>query len=238
MTIKPRLNAFFIHLSISLLLAAILLTIVLLQWYPNGMIYAGGLEGLKLIVGVDLVLGPVLTFIVFDLAKPELKRDITLIGCLQLSCMGFGTWIVYTERPVAQVLMGDGVHLISLAESQDYDLKLSSYPGKNVKRIIMNLPENPKDWKTAQSLSEFVDAIPYLFRSDLYIGLDKVDEDVYKKRISQIKEFHSDELQVELAPMGGINGCDWIPLRSKHFKGLACFSKKNGVQKLNNTRLL
>jgi hypothetical protein len=61
----------------------------------------------RLITGVDLVLGPLLTLIVFKAGKPGLRRDLTLIGILQVVALVWGTWLVYDQR-IAMVTYGDG----------------------------------------------------------------------------------------------------------------------------------
>ena len=57
-----RFSAFSIHFGISLLIFAALSAVILLVWYPGYFFELdGGWEGLRIIIGVDLVLGPLLT---------------------------------------------------------------------------------------------------------------------------------------------------------------------------------
>jgi len=89
------------HLMISLLVFAVLAWVILEVWYPDFFFAIdGGWEGMRIIFGVDVVLGPVLTLIVFRAGKPGLRFDLTLIGILQATCLALGTWIVYSERPI------------------------------------------------------------------------------------------------------------------------------------------
>ncbi|MDA1076036.1 MAG: hypothetical protein O3A63_14930, partial [Proteobacteria bacterium] len=59
--------------------------------------------GIKIIIFVDLILGPTLTLIVFKPGKPGLKTDLTLIGVFQTVCLLAGTYVVWSERPIAMV---------------------------------------------------------------------------------------------------------------------------------------
>ena len=99
-----RFLASFYQLLISLAVVAVLTYLVLVQWYP-GVLYSidGGREGMRIIIGVDLILGPLLTLIVFKSGKPGLKFDLVAIGILRLTCLLGGIYIVYTERPMAFV---------------------------------------------------------------------------------------------------------------------------------------
>ena len=63
----------------------------------------GGLQGIKLVVLVDLVLGPLLFFIAANPEKSTRERllDITLLTIVQLSAISWGSWQIYSQRPVA-----------------------------------------------------------------------------------------------------------------------------------------
>ncbi len=99
-----RYLASFYHLLISLAVFAVLAYVILFVWYP-GFFYEidGGWEGMRIIIAVDLVLGPLLTLVVFKAGKPGLKLDLAAIGTFQALCLIGGMYIVYTERPLAMV---------------------------------------------------------------------------------------------------------------------------------------
>lgn len=63
----------------------------------------GGLQGILLVVLVDLVLGPLLFFIAANPDKPRREQvtDAIVLISIQLAAMGWGSWQVYTQRPVA-----------------------------------------------------------------------------------------------------------------------------------------
>jgi hypothetical protein len=64
--IKDKLKAASIHLAISAFILAAFLLIVFSVWYPAPFADISGLNNLlAVLIGVDLVLGPLLTFIVF-----------------------------------------------------------------------------------------------------------------------------------------------------------------------------
>ena len=103
-----RWKASLIHLGLSAVIYVVLLYLIVFLWYPQPYFAAdGGWEGVRLITGVDLVLGPLLTLIVFRAGKPGLRRDLTLIGLLQTVALVWGTWLVYDQR-TAMVTYADG----------------------------------------------------------------------------------------------------------------------------------
>ena len=107
--IKSRLKAAGIHLTLSASIAAIVAAVVFFVWYPIPYdTICGGLNLLVLVCSVDIVLGPLLTFVVFDATKKRsvLVRDLVVIGVLQLAALTYGAHTVYIARPVALVFEG------------------------------------------------------------------------------------------------------------------------------------
>ena len=111
-----RARAAGLHLLLSALVAGLAAALVFGLWYPG--VYrslAGGRGLFLLLIGVDVVLGPLLTFVVFDLKKgwPHLRRDLAVIGLIQLGALGFGLHAVYAARPVATVFEVDRFRVIT-----------------------------------------------------------------------------------------------------------------------------
>ena len=71
-----RIKAFLIHLGISAVIFFILLYLIIFHWYPGFLFTAdGGWQGVRIIAAVDLVLGPLLTLVVYKAGKPSLKME-------------------------------------------------------------------------------------------------------------------------------------------------------------------
>lgn len=123
-TQRARLKAAGIHVLVSGLIAACVAVVTLRFWYPGQIgAIAGGTQLFMLILGVDVVMGPLLTLIVFNVRKTrtELVRDLAVIGVLQLAALGYGLHTLYVARPVAVVfepgrLRVVGAHEVRLEE--------------------------------------------------------------------------------------------------------------------------
>lgn len=103
-TLRFRLIAAGAHLAVSALIAAGVAAVTLGLWYPGAFAeMAGGRRLFLLILGVDVVMGPLLTLVVFDRRKPrrELARDLAVISVLQISALVYGLHTLYIARPVA-----------------------------------------------------------------------------------------------------------------------------------------
>src|SRR5207253_6942312 len=116
---RPRLRAAVVHLAFSILVAIATALLVFSLWYPPPYReISGGRELFQLVVAVDIVLGPLLTFAVFNLAKPraELKRDLAIIVALQLAGLAYGLWTVHQARPLHMVFEYDRFRVVHQAD--------------------------------------------------------------------------------------------------------------------------
>lgn len=99
-----RFQAFAIHLLISSFILGSFLGFVFLVWYPQPFFVVEGLvQIIWVLVGVDVVLGPALTLVVFKSGKPGLKRDLSIIAAIQIAGFIYGAHTFYTERPIFAV---------------------------------------------------------------------------------------------------------------------------------------
>jgi hypothetical protein len=112
-----RWQAAAFHASLSAAVGAIALALVLGVWFPDELFrIAGGSELVMILVGVDLVLGPLLTLIVFDARKRLLKLDLVLIGGLQLVALCYGTFVMFEARPAYLVFVVDRFDVVSTVD--------------------------------------------------------------------------------------------------------------------------
>lgn len=110
-----RLRAAAIHLALCVMVAAVAALLVFALWYPFPYREAsGGRELFLLVVAVDVTIGPLITFAVFNRAKPaaELRRDLAVVALLQLAALGYGLWTVHLARPVHLVFEYDRFRVV------------------------------------------------------------------------------------------------------------------------------
>lgn len=117
-----------LHLAISAAVAAASLALILGVWFPGPLFEAaGGLGLLYLLVGVDVVLGPLLTLIVFRSGKPGMKFDLAVIGTLQVAALVYGFSVVALARPAFVVFVLDRFELVTAVDLQPADLEAARY---------------------------------------------------------------------------------------------------------------
>jgi hypothetical protein len=114
--VRRRARAAGIHLTISAAVAMLAAALVFGVWFPGAFrLLAGGRDLFLLVVSVDVVLGPLLTLCVFNLAKgwPRLRRDLAIIATLQTAALAYGLHTVYLARPVALVFEVDRFRVVA-----------------------------------------------------------------------------------------------------------------------------
>ena len=114
--LRRRAYAAGVHLLISAAVAGCAAILVFGVWYPGSFrLMAGGRDLFLLVTSVDVVIGPVLTFAVFNRAKGKkhLARDLAVIGLLQIAALVYGLHTVYIARPVAMVFEVERFRLVT-----------------------------------------------------------------------------------------------------------------------------
>ena len=109
-----RWKASTIHLIGSALIALTIVVLMVALWYPGAYFTAmGGKKLLMIVVGVDVVIGPLITLIIFDPKKKSLLFDLGVIFALQLAALAYGCYVMFDARPVYNVFVVDRFDLIA-----------------------------------------------------------------------------------------------------------------------------
>lgn len=154
-----RHGAATIHLGLSILIIGAALIGTLLLWYPGPWFRSmGGGHLILILAGVDISIGPLLTWIVFRPEKKELKFDLAVIASLQLAALIYGAHILYTARPVYMIFVSDQFRVLTAAELDPILLRTVRYP--EFKEIPTSGPRiastaTPTDPKERQDLIFF-----------------------------------------------------------------------------------
>ncbi|MBS0577116.1 MAG: hypothetical protein JSS45_11965 [Proteobacteria bacterium] len=176
MTTKPmsRWRAAGLHLLISIGVAATVLTIMLLLWFPGPLFEAGGGNGLlEILVSVDVTIGPLITLAVFKQGKRGMKFDLVVIALLQISAFAYGMHIVYLARPAFIVFAKDQFEIATVNDISDQDYakaKLAQFTHPPLGGPLYVYAQLPTDAKALDALTSAamdgkdVNTMPWLFR--------------------------------------------------------------------------
>jgi len=119
-----KFKASFIHLFFSVIVVGLLFSIIFFIWYPKPFFdILNVIEPIELLVFVDVILGPLLTLIIYKKGKKHLKLDISIIVAFQLMALIYGTYIIYNGRPSLMVLNNDKFYALREKFANNNELK-------------------------------------------------------------------------------------------------------------------
>ncbi|MCO5121369.1 MAG: hypothetical protein M9951_17295 [Burkholderiaceae bacterium] len=115
--LRARARAAGLSLAISAAVVGTVATAIALFLHTMPFFWAsGGISLIAIVAMVDIVLGPLLVFLVYDQRKKSLRRDLAVIICIQLAAIAYGIHASVLARPVLMTFVVDRFELVSAAE--------------------------------------------------------------------------------------------------------------------------
>ncbi len=236
-----RIRAFAMHIGASAALAGVLSLLAILVWYPSPLFaLAKGRDIFFLLTGCDVVLGPVLTLVVFNVRKPraELIRDLAVIVVVQIIAMVYGIATLLQARP-AYIVYNAGQFNVSLANEivdPPADGKAGTthfLPWRGPKLVGVKLPQDPQERN--RILLSAVGGQGDIFQMPQYfVNYDEVRPEVIAKAKTEQEisdQLHWDvakvrPLMAQFSNLGANAGL--LPLVVRHSLALAVVDRRNG----------
>jgi hypothetical protein len=181
---KERARAGGIHLGASVVVALLAAALVFSVWYPYPYRDAsGGRVLFMLVVSVDVIVGPLLTFAIFNRKKPsgELKRDLAVVILLQLDALCYGLWTVYVARPAYLAFEIDRFRVVHAIEIDSALLEkappgLRSLPLTGPRQVAVRPFKDSKE--SGEATMAAVAGVSLSARPDLWENYDQARERV------------------------------------------------------------
>ena len=235
-----RWKASAIHLSICAGIGISVLAWMLLVWYPAP--YFEGLGAGKLsmiIIGVDVVIGPLITLIIYNPLKKSLRFDLAVVALLQLSALVYGVYVVYEARPVYVVFNVDRFDVVAANEIDPQErekvtrLEYQSLPLTGPRIVAAVLPADPKERErilfaavgAGYDLPNFPQYyVPYAEQTAEVIARSRPLDDLAEKRAEAEPQLAA--LKQELA--GRAKDLGFLPVRARKQDLTAIIDRKTG----------
>src|SRR5690606_376598 len=110
---SKRLIFFLSHLSISFLIALLVVGLVFFICYPSPLASAVGVTHIFLmLLAIDVIVGPVLGLLVYKEGKKTLKLDLSVIIIIQIAALCYGIFSIEQGRPAWLVFHADRFELV------------------------------------------------------------------------------------------------------------------------------
>ncbi len=234
-----RLRAFSLHFLASLLVVGAVLLAMSWVWYPSPFATLQGWANLLwVVVGVDLVLGPVLTFLVYSPGKKSLRFDLAVIVLVQISALAYGVYTSALGRPVYLVFLADRFETVSPGDFSKEEIAagkhspFANFPWSGLKPVTATMPTDIKE-KNAALFSAIAGGglkimpryyQPYATVAKTAVARGKTLADIQRLKPQQV-EILSQWIRAEKR---NPNDVVFVPLMGKNSYGLVMLDSKTG----------
>ena len=177
--VSGKLWAFLIHLGASACVVGMVGALMLWLWFPQPwFMHDGGWAVYRIILLVDVVLGPLLTLIAYRRGKAGLRRDLTLIVALQLGALAFGSSVMFQHRPAFIVYADRNFFTVTWREVRDATQNLarlqSFIPARGPGFVVLRVPRAPGQQAMLRAL-QAADGAAIVGRGDYYDAMTAAD---------------------------------------------------------------
>ena len=223
---RNRFLASAIHLCISIVVFSLFVFVLLQFWYPAPFFSAsGGWQGLRIVAFIDVVLGPLLTLVIFSPGKPrrELVFDLSLVAIMQISALFWGIYTVHQQRPVAVAFLDYSFYTVSAQDllGQGIDLqRLNKFGSSLPVYVYIDKPD------TAEALEhlkqETIDKnLSIIHNPNYFKPINEHLDEIYMHNldINEIISINSD-MKAEIMALMKNKGDLSIALGQHHYIGL------------------
>lgn len=239
---SKRILAFLIHLTISLLVALGIVALVYLVWYPQPLAKAMGVTDIFLIMlAVDVLLGSVLTLIVYKEGKKSLKFDLAVIVIIQLSALIYGLFVIVQGRPVWLVFNADRFDAIAYQEIDNRKIEQAKLmyqkPSWSSPKIVAAILPADIEQRNDITLEAVFAGIDIAHRPNLYVPLSQEKANMQKKQLSlsELKKYNTTQ-EVTTITSAHPQATAYLPLKANAVDMTVLLDKNGDVVKIVDLR--
>ncbi len=199
---KQKIKAASLHLLLSAIFITLSIGAVLYFWFPDSLIHVSNFKEISLlIISIDLVLGPLLTFVVFSPQKKSLKFDLGVVAIIQIAAFSYGIFSLYQVHPVYIAFNVDRFTLVRAIDAKpekaiDNTFKISKL--SSPKLVVAKLPTDEQE--QSDLLMEVLDGAPDIaLRPNLYHPYADNIQDILTKSLDPKLIFKDEESKKKLS---------------------------------------
>ena len=216
---SKRLRFFMGHMAASICIALLVLGLVYGLWYPSPLAKAVGVTHIFLmLLAIDVILGPILGFVVYKESKKTLKFDLSVIILIQIAALVFGVYNIAQARPAWVVFNTDRFELI-----RNNDLVLSEKaPQDEFAQVSWVGPQwaavkvtNDVQQKNEDLFAEALGGLSIAQRPERYIDIDE-EKATLRKRALPLSGLYqyNDKQQVNTVLAKYPQANHWLPMKA------------------------
>ncbi len=236
---REKFRAFGIHFVLTATVAAAAAWLVFGVWFPEPFAaLAGGSRLFILIATCDLVLGPLLSLVVYDSEKSggKLVFDYTVIAILQLASLVYGVSVMSRARPAYVAFVADRLEVVSAQGLRPAELAAAtdpayrSVPLTGVRYVAVRVPPAERE----SALFAALDGNEEAGRPRFYVPYESAREQIlaHAQPLDELLRRHPNEAaQIAAARAQAAVPDDrlrWLPVRYQNIFWTALIDTQTG----------
>ena len=194
---SKRLKFFCSHLTISACIALMVVGLVFFVWYPSPLASAVGVTHIFLMVlAIDVIIGPVLGFVVYKEGKKTLKMDLTIIILIQLSALLYGVYSIEQGRPVWIAYNVDRFELVRknevLTDNMAQALPQFQSPAWDKPQYVAVEFAQDKEIRNEEMFAEVFGGVSIIQRPERYVDFTRAKAQIQQRAqaLTQLNQFN------------------------------------------------
>jgi len=228
-----RFRVFTYHLGISIFIALVSLYIVFIVWHPAPLAKAVGVTYIfVMMLGIDVILGPLLTLMIARKGKKSLKFDLAVIVILQVSAFIYGIYNIAISRPVYIAFDTLRFEVVQANEIPKSSLEQAPIPYKTLslgspKYVAIRAVQNDEE-KSERLFLELETGVAPSKQPNLYENLDN-QWHIINSKANNLKELYNNNSKISVDDLikkhPSANG--WLPLLAYNQDMVVLIDSKN-----------
>lgn len=234
MKLSKRLKFFLSHLAISAIIAFLAIIIVFCVWYPFPLAKAIGVTYIFLmLLAIDIIVGPVLGFIVYKEGKKSLKMDLGVIIIIQLAALFYGIYSIFEGRPAWLVYNVDRFDLVRINEIDLRKVEKALPEYQNVSFLFPNwvaaVPPKNVNERNAITFEAVFSGVDVAQRPELYVDLGQAKKQI-QSHVIALKELdkYNPKMDVTQILAQYPEATGFVPLKANAVDMVVLINKEKG----------
>ena len=230
---SKRLKFFFSHLSISFLIALLVIGLVFFVWYPAPLAKAVGVTNIFLMMlAIDVIVGPILGWLVYQEGKKTLKFDLSVIILIQIAALCYGVFSIEQGRPAWLVYNVDRFELVRKNELVDTNIQQAQpqfqQPSWFKPQYVATEFAKDIQQRNDEMFAEVLGGISIAQRPERYVGLTQVTTQI-QQRALPLKELeqYNPKTDVEKTLAKYPKADAWLPLKANAIDMVVLVNKES-----------
>ena len=230
---SKRLKFFLSHLSISILIALFSMVLVFLVWYPLPLAKAVGVTHIFLmLLAIDVIIGPVLGFVVYKEGKKNLKMDLSIIIALQISTLCYGVYSIEQGRPAWIAYNVDRFELVRKNELVDTKIQHAQpqfqKPSWFKPQYVAAEFAKDTQQRNDEMFAEVFSGISIAQRPERYVELTQVKHQIQQRALplKELEQYNS-KTDVEKTLAKYPKADAWLPLKANAIDMVVLVNKES-----------